>query len=353
MRRITSFVMLMSLMLLGQSCARIISSESTRLNGFPEMEVKETLQAADSSQLQRVAANRTTGKSNLKQFVLPAGMSYSTAGDVYISDNNGQTIHRWAAAQDRTNVFLAKNAVGKLEFPNAIKWTDSRIFVADNDGIKVFSADGQLERLIRTYFTIFSFVLTPRSTILINAIIRKTDAEDPLIIELDSNGKRLRGFGLRHNDAGKNGLEDRAFLAVDNGLLFAAFKYRQSVEVYDIDSGRLVRTINIKHAVLNQLPDLLLKRSSATDPSKTSNPRYIAGVQAVGDRVFVCLHLPQPEILVFDREGQPLSDFRVSTESPAIDIFGFDARAIGPNIKLAVGVLDPEWRSTVYEVNTN
>ena len=351
MRYVASSILLLALVLLLANCAFRQTPSQALLAGFPEMRAKQGLQDADSPDLPFLAANRSTGKD--ADFVLPGGMSYSTTGDLYISDNNGQTIHQWGVGNDRVHVFLSKNAVGKLEFPNAIQWADNHIFVADNDGLKVFSVEGRFERLIRTYFTIFSFVVTPRSTILVNPLIRKADANDPLIIELDSEGKRIRGFGLRHNEANKNGVDDRAFLTVAKGLLFAAFKYRQSIDVYDLDSGNLVRTITIKHSVLNQLPDLLAHRSVAIDNRNLPTPRYIAGVRAIQDQVFICLHLPQPEILVFDEEGRILKRFRVSTIAPAVDIFGFDARASGKNIQLAIGVLDPNWSSTVYELTMN
>lgn len=340
----------LALVLLLATCASRQTPSQTSLAGFPEMRAKESLQA-NSPHLPLLEANRSTGKG--ADFVLPGGMSYSTTGDLYISDNNGQTIHRWPVGNDQVNIFLAKNAVGKLEFPNTIQWNGNHVFVADNDGLKVFSGEGQFEKLIRTYFTIFSFVVTPRSTILVNALIRKADANDPLIVELDSEGKRIRGFGQRHNEANKNGVDDRAFLTVAKNLLFAAFKYRQSIEVYDIDSGDLVRTIPINDAVLNQLPDLLAHSSVPTDNKNPPSPRYIAGVRAIQDQVFVCLHLPRPEILVFDDEGHLLNQFRVSTTAAAVDIFGFDARASGKNIELAVGVLDPNWSSTVYELTMN
>lgn len=348
--RYVNSIMLLGLGLLLANCAFRQTPSQTLLAGFPEMRAKESLQAANSPRSPFLAASRSTGKGT--DFVLPSGVSYATTGDLYVSDNNGQTIHRWTVGNDQENVFLAKNAVGKLEFPNTIQWTNKHVFVADNDGLKVFSVEGTFERLIRTYFTIFSFVVTERSTILINPLIRKADANDPLIIELDNEGKRIRGFGLRHNEANKNGVDDRAFLTVANGLLFAAFKYRQSIEVYGIASGDLVRTISINHDALNHLPDLLAQSSIPTD-NRNLSPRYIAGVRAIQDQVFVCLHLPQPEILVFDEQGRILKQFRVSITTPAIDIFGFDARASGKNIELAIGVLDPNWNSTVYEFTVN
>ena len=93
--------------------------------------------------------------------------------------------------------------------------------------------------------------------------------------------------------------------------------------------------------------------SVPTDNRNLTSPRFIGGVRVIQEQVLICPHLPHPEILVLDKEGRILKQFRVSTTARAVDIFGFDARASGKNIELAVGVLDPNWNSTVYELTIN
>lgn len=349
MKCICVTILVLSLIFLGSCADRGNAVTSKLLARFPEMQTKEKLQAASSDQLELLPILRSTGKTSVTAFVLPTSIGYSSAGDLFISDNNGQTIHRWAVNTDRPTVFLANNAIGLLEFPNGIQSVGGQVFVADNAGIKVFSAEGQLERLIRTYFTVFSFVVTPRNTIFINPIIRNAGAQDPLIIELDNQGRRIRGFGLRRN-TNNNMFDDRAFLTLGQGKLFVGFKYSRTVEVYDVDSGRLIDSINIDHEVLNQLPHLNVRSATSGAEEKLAQLRYIAGVKSVQDKLFVCLHLPQPEILEFDQNGRAVAHFRVPVRTPAIDIFGFEARDTGKHKRMAIGIVEPDWSSNIYEV---
>lgn len=350
--KLISTLSLCSILTIG-GCAsnRVPGGESKLLAGFPEMLAKQTLQSESSVKLPVLSVIRSTGRANRTEFVLPTGLGYSPTGDLFISDNNGQTIHQWSTNSDQATVFLSKKAVGLLEFPNAIQHDNDRVFVADNAGIKVFSAKGELENLIRTYLTVFSFVITPKGTILLNPIIRGATAEDPLIVELDAQGKRIRGFGLRHA-ANNNMFEDRGFLALGENKLFVGFKYRRTVEVYDIESGSLINTINIEHPVLNRMSSVDVRPSGSGVEENLTQPRYVAGIKLVHDKLFVCLHLPQPEILEFSHDGQPLAHFRVPVNAAGIDIFGFEARDDGGHTRLAIGVLEPGWSSTIYEVKT-
>ena len=356
MCRQVKYIGILALVLIAGSCAKLGGPAGSErlLASFPEMESKQKLQIETSSQPSLLRATRSIGKGSLAEFVLPAAISYSDRGDLYISDNNGQTIHRWPSDSNKAQVFLAQNAVGRVNFPNAIQYVHNEIFVADNDGIKVFSAEGQFERLIRTYLATFSFIVTEKNTILLNALVRNADSQDPLIVELDSDGRRIRGFGLRKNTPNHNGVEDQAFLATAKDLLFVAFKYRKSVEVYEVDSGKLIRTFEIDHPVFSHLAqDIDGSGPDATRRAEgISSPRYVAGVKAIRDRILLCLHLPLPEILELDQNGRRLGYFRVLASSPAIDIFGFDARDTGNNVTISIGLVDPTWSSTIYEVNT-
>ena len=156
--------------------------------------------------------------------VFPASLCYSSSGGLYISDNNGHKIHYWPSDSLTARVLPTGPAQGELKFPNTVQWSSGRILVSDNDGIKMFSAEGHLERLIRSYFGVSSFTITDKGTILANTLIRSPDNGDPLIIEIEPGGKQVRGFGTRRNLAGHNGAEDVAFLALSKTLLFAAFQ---------------------------------------------------------------------------------------------------------------------------------
>lgn len=334
------------------SCARPAGSGPQANNIFPEFVIKQRLQADGPIPALSTFRQITNGAGG--NFVVPSAITYSDVGDVYVADNNGQVVHCWKANSDRVEVFLTQK-VGALNFPNAIQYENHKLYVSDNDGIKIFSEDGQFERLIRIYFGVFSFLITPKGTILVNALVREANDSDPLIVELDHTGKLMRGFGLRQNVPGHNGLEDQAFLAVSNSLLFVAFKHRPSVEVYDLDSGKLNRTLDISHPVFLNLANALMGKPNVNEKKLSGEaviPKYLAGIRISGGRVFLCLYLPRPEIWEINDGGQRVAQFVVLTDSPALEIFGFDVRAMGGTVKISLGLTDPQLSPSVCEVNT-
>jgi hypothetical protein len=215
----------------------------------------------------------------------------------------------------------------------------------------VFSPDGQFERLIRSYLGISSFTITTKETILANALIRRPDNDDPLIVEIEQGGKQIRGFGTRRNVAGHNGAEDVAFLTMSKTLLFAAFKHHPTVEIYDIDSGKLVQTLTIDHPVFRALQNELSNEGlpGEQQQGRIFIPRYLAGIRSVDSRVFVCLHLPEPEVWELDQQGNRLAEFRISGLPPAVDLFGFDVRVDKGTLLFAVGIIDQGWNAMVSE----
>jgi len=321
-------------------------------NVFPELGVKQRLQQSvkDEKNIQAITPFRTL---NNRQggIVFPASLCFSDSGGLFISDNNGQKIHYWPADSSSVKVLPTEAGKGELKFPNTVQWSSGRILVSDNDGIKMFSAEGHLERLIRSYFGVSSFMITDKGTILANTLIRSADNNDPLIVEIEQSGKEIRGFGRRRNAAGQNGAQDIAFLALSKTLLFAAFKHRPTIEIYDIDSGKLVQAVSIDHPVFRDLQKELTTANGSEDEQhgRVFVPRYLAGVRVIDNRVFLCLHLPEPEIWELDQHGNRLAEYRISGLPPAVDFFGFDVRVEGRNLLLAVGTIDQWWNATVSE----
>jgi WD40 repeat protein len=325
-------------------------------NAFPELGVKQRLQqAVEKDEEQngskvtpfRILNNRQGG------IVFPASLCYSDSGGLYISDNNGHKIEYWPSDSSTAKALPTEAPKGELKFPNTVQWSsDGRILVADNDGIKVFSPEGQFEGLTRSYLGISSFAITDKRTILANTLIRNPADDDPLIVEIEQGGKQVRGFGARRNVAGHNGAEDVAFLTLSKTLLFAAFKYHPTVEIYDIDSGKLVQTLAIDHPVFRALPNELKSEglSEGQQHGRVFIPRYLAGIRILDNRLFLCLHLPEPEIWELDQKGNRLAEFRISGLPPAVDFFGFDVRRDQGNLLFAVGIIDQGWNATVSEI---
>jgi hypothetical protein len=335
----------------GQSVVKLNATEPSELS--VKQHLQQELKQESPQRGVTITPYRLVRNGAGSGFVFPASISYSDTGTIYISDNNGHRIHYWPIDSAATTAFLPENGNGKLKFPNSIQYAEGQIFISDNDGIKIFSREGHLQRLIRPYFGIFSFTKTAKKTIFANILIRNAQADDPLIVELDQHGKEIRRFGLRQNVAGHNGLEDQSFLTVSGSLLFAAFKYRPMVEIYDIEAGEKVGSFDIDHPVLRSLAAELERQRVPEKPAegRVFVPRYLAGIRALGNRIFLCLSLPEPEIWEVDQKGNRLGVFHVSGLPPAVDIFGFDVRSVKDKLLFSIGTIDQGWHATVSELD--
>jgi hypothetical protein len=287
------------------------------------------------------------------EFVVPAGITYSDSGDLYVSDNNAHTVHLWQSHSAASSELRAGVEAARLKFPNPIQVRGDKLFVADNDGIKVLSLDGRFERLLRTYFAIQDFSLTDKGTIVASVLVRNPGAQDPLLVEMDQTGRVIRRIGARHASSGGDDHENQAFVAVSGSRLVVAYKYRPFVEVYDLNSGELVRGFEVNHPVFEALKNLPKPAAGTvvTAAEQKLEPRYVAGVKTLGDRIFLCLHLPTPEVLEVNGEGKLLVAFRADGLPTAIHVFGFDARLSGGELKFAIGVVDPTWGASLSELS--
>jgi len=353
---------LLAVMAVNGACGHTGKSDSAppqTTSPFAELMIKRELQQTFKEQTKAkvvsISPFRSVTKGAGARFVFPAGLSYSESGTLYISDNNGHRIHYWSADSANAVALPTQPGEGRLKFPNTIQCAGEHLFISDNDGIKIFSADGAFERLIRPYFGIFSFIKSDKESFFANTLIRNANSTDPLIMELDRNGKEIRGLGLRRNITGHNGLEDQAFLARSQQQLFAAFKYRPDVEIYDLKSGKLTANFAVAHPVFKSLANELERRGirDNQENGRVFVPRYLAGIRVLENRIFLCLALPEPEIWEIDQNGTPLVQFHIIGLPPAVDVFGFDLRTIGNDLIFSVGIIDQGWNATVSELRSS
>jgi hypothetical protein len=321
---------------------------------FPELELKEKLQQETVSQAVPLKPQRTIKNGQGAEFVVPAGIAYSNSGDMYISDNNAHAVHFWQSHTTTASELRAGVEAAQLKFPNQVHVWGDKIFVADNDGIKILSLEGRFERLLRTYFAIQDFSVTDKGTIIASILVRNPGAHDPLLVEMDQTGSVVRRIGTRRATSGRDDHENQAFVAVSGSRLIVAYKYRPFVEVYDLASGEMARGFEVKHPVFEALKNLPKPAADAkaTAAEQKLEPRYLAGVKTLGDKIFLCLHLPTPEILKVNDEGKLLTVFRADDLPTAIHVFGFDISSSGGELKFAIGVVDPTWEASVSELTT-
>jgi len=340
-----------ALFLAGCSAHQAAVTSEGAVPRFPELELKEKLQRAVPSRAAPLAVGRTVGQGRGAEFVVPAGLAYSDSGDLYVSDNNAHALHLWRGDSTAAGELPAGAAAARLRFPNPVQVGGGKLYVSDNDGIKVLSLDGRFERLLRPYFGVFSFALTDRGTIVASLVIRNAEARDPLVAELDQTGKVIRRFGARRVSAGQDDQGNQAFVSAAGSRLVVAYKHRPVVEVYDLDSGDLINSFEINHPVFETLKNQGgVAAAATTTVGQKFEPRYVAGVKLLGDRIFLCLHLPVPEVWEVNGEGEIVADFLAGGLPKAINIFGFDARLSGGGVEFAIGVVDQSWGASVSEL---
>lgn len=226
-----------------------------------------------------------------------------------------------------------------MHFPTTIREWQGKIFVSDEDGIKIFNQEGQLQNLLRSFYGIFNFSVADDGAIYANVSYKTPKDSDPLIVKLNNQGEKTSGFGARQNHLQYKGLDDNAYLFCAQQLLFVAFQHRPLIQIYDLKREQLVREFAVKHPAFGSLDELAKDKTFTNpSPSKTALPRYIAGVAATSDRVFVLLHLPHVEIIEFDLEGHEKNRFRSAEVSRVLNYFGFDAREVSGNYVFYVGI---------------
>jgi len=262
------------------------------------------------------------------EWVYPISLSTAENGAVYISDNNAHLIRHMQPGSTLISTLNLSHG-GELTAPRTLQvWHDS-IFVGDNDGLKVFKLDGSFQRLLRIFYQVNHFVVRSDGTIFINPAFRSQRASNPLIVQLDSSGKRLREFGTRLNAPGLIGLDDEAFLSASADYVIAAFRSRPIIRIFR-GSGELLTEINVAHPIFGDLASLARNEKFVhPGPGKYRLPAYLAGVRIAGDRLVALLDLPQPEIVEFDFTGKEIARYRGSLIIPACGYRGFDAQRKG------------------------
>jgi hypothetical protein len=240
----------------------------------------------------------------------PASLTLDINSDIYISDNNGHTIHHLPAGSDSINVLQLQGNDAKLEWPMAIHALSNMLYVNDNQGIKVFDNKGRFLRLLKVYYQVNDFAVARDHSIYVNPQFRAQKPNDPLIVHLDKSGKLLKGFGARINRKDHYSLEDRAYILTNGNYIVAAFRHQPRVQIYT-KSGKLMSNIVIEHPTFDRLITLSDDEKYIRPSTSTYRlPTYIAGAATVDDRILVLLDLPVPEIVELNFVGQEVNRYR-------------------------------------------
>ena len=271
---------------------------------------------------------RTIRKGEGARFIYPSSMATDEDGNILIADNNGHAITSYSPKANETTVVSTPTGEGALLFPFVVQKAREKIYVVDDEGMKIFNENGQYEKLLRTHYSMTDFVLGKDGSIYANIAHKAPAASDGLIVKLNPNGERVSSFGQRLNRPQYKGMDDRVVMECSWPLLFVAFKHRPLVAIYDLTNEKLVREFAIQHPVFPRL-EATSKDESSTNPSasRVTLPRYVADISVVNNRIFVLLHLPQVEIVEFDFLGNEQNRFRSSEVRNVLDYFGLNVQS--------------------------
>ena len=175
------------------------------------------------------------------RFIYPSSMVTDKNGNILIADNNGHAIDLYSAKTNELSVLPTPTGEGALLFPFAVRKAQQKIYVADDQGVKIFKENGQYERLLRTHLSMWDFVLGKDGSIYANTAHKAATESDGLIVKLNPNGERVSSFGRRLKQPQYRGMDDRVYMESSWPLLFVAFKHRPQVAIYDLTTEKLVR----------------------------------------------------------------------------------------------------------------
>lgn len=276
--------------------------------------------------------------------VYPVSLAVSRAEGIFISDNNAQAIVHSPLNSSVLLTLPTEGGSGRLLWPNSIEAWQHQVAVVDNDGIKFFGPDGSFKRLVRIYYQVNHFTIRQDGGIYVNAFFRNNNPSNPLIVELNKDGKRVRGFGVRQSRPGLLGLGDEAYLCTSGRYLIAVFRHRPTVQIYDFN-GSLVREFDVAHPLFPKLIPLSGDHHFTNpEPGKFRLPVFIAGARVVNQRLIVLLDLPQPEVIEYNLKGREITRYRADMSSPCNAYRGFDVQLNGNTYRL--------WAIVVKRVGT-
>lgn len=166
-----------------------------------------------------------------------------------------------------------------------------------------------------------------------------TAGDKSLLVKLGLDGAFHGGLGRRSGEPNARGHDNDAFLDASSDAVYVAFERRPILNYYDRSSGRLVRSVTVRHPIFGDL-EKRTKPFENPRPNTYFSPRYTAGVKRVGKRVYVLLGLPHVEIIGFDNDGHEVVRCRTAALPFDISVFGgWDIREQQGRLEFAISAM--------------
>jgi hypothetical protein len=350
--RINQSLVLILIVVASFSCYTI----GAKLNKGRESLVAVKWRLTEANPLDEATPLKTIVNYNLKkQYSLgyPSSFTISQDTNLYLVDNKSSSIFKVSSDFQRFEQFVKKDVNGlSLQSPFQIKELNNSLYISDNEGLKIFNKNGNLEKTIKPYFGITEFAIENNGQYLVNRSPYEVQDDSPLILKLDSNGKKIDTIG-KISSIQYNGIENQVFLETSELFTIVAYKYKPLIEIYDTKTKERLKSFNIKASIFDEL--VALKQNNEfvnPEPGQYKIPKFIAGSKVFKDKLYLLLHLPYPEIIEFTLNGEEIQRYR-SKEVRANDYFGFDIRLINGTTQFVVGAFDLSQKPSILVFEEN
>ena len=221
-----------------------------------------------------------------------------TETSLLLVDNLNSRILRCGLETPKPTVERWSGTEVKLAYPLAIRRDRDLVHIWDNDGVATLDAAGALSRRHRTFFGAHDFLVV-QDGFVINPNDRRVGS--PLLVGLDPGMNFLASWGEKASGA-LGHARARALLASLGTQVVAGFVHQPVVRVFGRHS---TADVSFSFPGLEELAELE-RDMDLVSPSRgvVRLPTYIAGVCALGGRVYVLLDLPRVHILQIGSSGR-------------------------------------------------
>lgn len=267
----------------------------------------------------------------------PASFICSNDANLFLVDNQTSSIFKVSSDFQTFEEFIKKDGnKDSLEFPFQIKEFSNNLYINDNEGLKVFSKEGQFQKAIKSYIGIGDFTVLKNDEYLVTEHISQGKNNAPLILKLDLNGKKTDSIG-QIKTSENIGLENQIFLERTETQIVVAYKYLPLIEIYDLPKKNLISSFKVQASIFDELIKLKENKEIINpEPGRYNLPSFIGGIKLYNNKLYVLLNLPFPEIIEFNFKGEEIGRYR-SSEIKTENYFGFDIREVNNTTQFVVG----------------
>lgn len=278
----------------------------------------------------------------------PAAVAYAADGSVFVVESLVHRVVRFQPSLAQPGVFVQSQPGIELLYPSRLRLTPDGLWVRDTRALRRFDFNGETTERLRTFYAMHDFDVLPGGGFVISPRFLDWSPEKPLLVKLDSRGRRIIEFGERSQRRQWAGQDNAVFLSLAGETLTATFRHLPQLRTYHTASGDLLLEAAVEHPVFPRLAEAYRRRSDNAFKSQGNSgsfqlPQYLAGGRALEDSLWLLLHLPHLEIAEYSLDGRLKRRLRApDLPFDVADYRGFDVRIEAGSPSFAVALIEAE-----------